>query len=114
MIRQIIFYKDYFREFFDEQEEKVKEKIDFVLDLIANVERVPEKFLKHLTATDGLYEIRVKSGSNIFRIFCFFDEGKLVVLLHGFQKKTDKKPPKELERAKGLKKEYFTEKAKRK
>lgn len=114
MIRQIIFYKHYFREFFDQQDEKVQEKIDFVLDLIANVERVPEKFLKHLTGTEGLYEVRVKSGNNIFRIFCFFDEGKLVVLLHGFQKKTEKIPSKELERATGLKKEYFTEKAKRK
>lgn len=92
----------------------MQEKIDFVLDLIVNVERVPEKFLKHLTGTDGLYEVRVKSGSTIFRIFCFFDKGKLVVLLHGFQKKTEKTPSKELERAKGLKKEYFTEKAKRK
>jgi phage-related protein len=74
---------------------------------------VPEKFLKHLTGTDGLYEVRVKSGRNVFRLFCFFDQGKLVVLLHGFTKKTDKTPPKELERASKLKKEYFTEQAKR-
>lgn len=114
MVRQIIFYKNFFREFYDQQEEKVQEKIDFVLDLIASIERVPEKFLKHLSGTDGLYEVRVKSGSNIFRIFCFFDEGKLVVLLHGFNKKTDKTPSKELEKAGKLKKEYFTDKAKRK
>jgi phage-related protein len=82
--------------------------------LIANVERVPDKFLKHLSGTDGLYEVRVKSGSNIFRIFCFFDEGKLVVLLHGFNKKTDKIPARELERASKLKKEYFADQAKRK
>ena len=113
-MRQIIFYKNYFREFYDQQEERVQEKIDFVLDLIVSIERVPEKFLKHLSGTDGLYEVRVKSSSNIFRIFCFFDEGKVVVLLHGFNKKTDKTPSKELERASKLKKEYFTDKAKSK
>jgi len=112
MVRQIIFYKNYFHDFFDQQTEKVKDKIDFVLDMIANLERVPEKFLKHLEGTDGLYEVRVEQGSNIFRIFCCFDKGKLVVLFNGFQKKTDKTPRKEIEKAENLKQEYFNGKAK--
>jgi phage-related protein len=83
-----------------------------VLNLVRVEARVPEKFLKHLTDTDGLYELRVKSGSNIFRIFCFFDAGQLVVLLTGFQKKTDKTPRNELQKALALKAEYFQQKPK--
>ena len=60
--------------------------------------------------TDGLYEIRVEVGSNIFRIFCCFDEGSLVILFNGFLKKTQKTPPLQLERAKKIMKEYFKEK----
>jgi len=63
-----------------------------------------------LEGTDGLYEIRVKNGSDIFRIFCFFDEGKLVVLANGFQKKTQKTPKQEIEKALKIKKEYGTDK----
>lgn len=107
MIRELIFYKNHFFDFFEEQNEKVKEKIDYVFDLIVNVDRIPEKFLKHLEGTDGLYEIRIKQSSNIFRIFCFFDEGKIVVVLNGFQKKTEKTPKNEIEKAEKLKKEYF-------
>jgi phage-related protein len=63
-----------------------------------------------LTGTDGLYEIRVKQGSDIFRIFCFFDEGKLIVLANGFQKKSQKTPKSEIEKALKIKKEYEQEK----
>jgi len=73
---------------------------------------VPEKFFKHLAGTDGLYEIRVKVGSSIFRIFCFFDKGKLVILLNGFQKKKQKTPKNEIVKAERLKKEYYESKRK--
>ncbi len=112
MIRKIEFYKDYFIDFYSKQNEKVQEKIEYVFNFIKQVERVPEKFLKHLSSTDGLYEIRIEYQSNIFRIFCFFDKGKLVILLNGFQKKTKKTPKNELEIAKRLKTEYFNEKEK--
>lgn len=78
-----------------------------MLELIKQVDRVPEKFLKHLNGTNGLYEIRVAYQSNIYRIFCCFDEGKLVVLFNGFQKKTQKTPKKEIEKAERLMDEYF-------
>ena len=87
MSREIIFYENHFIEFYQQQDEKVKEKIKYVLELIKQVEKVPEKFLKHLTGTNGLYEIRIEYQSNIFRIFCCFDKGKLVVLFNGFQKR---------------------------
>lgn len=111
-IRQIIYYKHYFEEFFDKQTEKVKGKIDEVLFLISVVERVPKKFLDHMTGTTGLYEIRIELGSNIFRIFCCFDEGRIVVLFNGFQKKTQKTPKSEIEKAEKLKTEYFKQKNK--
>ena len=68
---------------------------------------IPEKFFKHIEGTNGLFEIRIKVGSDIFRIFCFFDEGKLVILLNGFQKKSDKTPKNEIEKAERLKQKYY-------
>lgn len=109
-LRTIIFYKSYFEEFFVKQRDKVKAKIVWTFDLIEEVERVPETYLKHLENTEGLYEIRVQLGSDIFRIFCFFDQGQLVILAHGFQKKTQKTPKQEIDKALKIKKEYESEK----
>jgi len=94
--RKITFYKDYFQDFFDKQSKKVKAKIVWTFDLVEDLQRVPETYLKHIENTDGLYEIRVQLGSDIFRIFCFFDQGQLVVLANGFQKKSQKTPKKKL------------------
>lgn len=76
------------------------------------VEKIPIKFFKHLE--DGIYEIRIERDSNIYRIFSFFDEGKLVILLHGVQKKSQKIPRKEIEKAKKLRQDYYNEKGKTK
>ena len=108
--RQIIFYKHYFAEFYLEQSENVQEKIEYVFKIIRNVQNVPKKFLEHITGTDGLYEIRIEFESNIYRIFCCFDKGNLVVLFNGFQKKTQKTPKKEIDLALKLKNEYFNSK----
>lgn len=89
-------------------------KIDFVIDLIRNVERVPIKFLKYLEGTDGLYEIRVSAVSGSIRIFSFFDEGKQIILINCFTKKSNKTPKGEIIKALKLKEEYFIEKSKRK
>ena len=86
-------------DFYLGQNEKIKEKIKYVLELIKQVDQVPEKFLKHITGTDGLYEVRIEYQSNIYRVFSCFDEGKLVVLFNGFQKKTEKTPRNEIEKA---------------
>jgi phage-related protein len=90
MTRSIIFHKNHFIEFYQNLDIKAKNKVQYVLELIKQVERVPEKFLKHLEGTNGLYEIRIEYQSNIYRIFCCFDEGKLVILFNGFQKKSQK------------------------
>lgn len=108
--RSVIFYKDHFEEFYTKQRQKVKDKIIWTFDLIEELQRVPETYLKHLEGTNGLYEIRVQTGSAIFRVFCFFDHGQLIVLANGFQKKTQKTPKKEIERALRIKEEYYYEK----
>jgi len=108
-VRTIIFFKDYFEKFFEKQRDKVKDKIIWTLDLISELQRVPETYLKHLEGTDGLFEIRVQQCSDIFRIFCFFHEGNLVVLANGFQKKTQKTPKQEIEKALKIKQEYESE-----
>jgi phage-related protein len=105
-VRTVITYKNYFEDFFVKQKSKVQDKIIWTFDLIEEIPRVPETYLKHLENTDGLYEIRVKIGSDIYRIFCFFDDGKLVVLANGFQKKTQKTPKQEIEKALKIKEEY--------
>ena len=110
MARRISLYGNYFINFYDSQNKSVKTKIDYVLDLVKNEERVPKKFLKFLSGTEGLYEIRVSTTFKNVRIFCFFDEGRLVVLTNCFIKKTQKTPKKELKLAIRLKKEYFQNK----
>src|SRR5690606_29828752 len=110
MVRKIIFHENHFIEFYQKQSSDVKGKILYVFELIKQVDRVPEKFLKHLTGTNGLYEIRVEYQSNIYWIFYCFDEGKLVVLFNGFHKKTQKTPQKEIDKAKKLMEDYFENK----
>lgn len=110
MARTIIFYQNYFIDFYKELNPKVKEKVKYVLELIKQVERVPEKFLAPMTGYEGLFEIRIEYQSNIFRVFCCFDQGQLIVLFNGFQKKSQKTPKTEIERAMKLKTEYFENK----
>ena len=109
-IRTVVVYKNYFEDFFLAQKQKVKDKIIWTLDLIEQLEIVPETYLKHIENTDGLYEIRIQMGNDIFRIFCFFDAGKVVILSNGFQKKTQKTPKQEIEKALKIKMEYYGEK----
>ena len=108
-VRKIIFYKDYFDDFFKGLNEKLQVKIDEVLFAITILERVPTKFLKNIEGIKGLFEIRVEFESNIYRIFCCFDKGNLVVLFNGFQKKSQKTPPSELKKAKSIMEAYFND-----
>lgn len=111
-VREVITYGNYFDEFFSVQSNKVQDKIIKILDIIEQINRIPVTYFKYIENTDGLYEVRIKLGSNIFRIFCFFDGNKFVVLLTGFQKKTQKTPRVEIERALKLKEQYFKDKIK--
>lgn len=109
--RKIEAYKDYFAEFLAKQTQAVKEKIYWTLNLIEEMPQVSKTYLKKLEGTKGLYEIRVLFGNDIFRIFCFFDEGRLIILLNCFQKKTQKTPQREIEKALRLRDEYYEEKS---
>jgi len=108
--RNIVYYKNYFPDFLEKQNPEVKKKIYWTLQLIATIERVAEKYFKHLSGSTGIYEIRVEISSTIYRVFCIFDKEKLIILLNGFQKKTQKTPKNEIELAEKLKKQYFDEK----
>jgi len=109
-VRTVFTYKTYFSDFYDRQRLKVRDKILWTFRIIEYVQHVPEGYLKHLKGTDGLYEIRIQQGSDIFRIFCFFDEGQLVLLANGYQKKTKRTPKSEIEKALKIKKQYEQEK----
>ena len=113
IIREIVFYKDYFDDFFETLTDKVKDKIDEVLFMLTIIERIPTKFFKSIEGIKGLFEIRIEYESNIYRIFCCFDKGNLVVLFNGFQKKTQKTPTKELNKAEKIMEEYFNEQNKK-
>ncbi|HWZ23409.1 MAG TPA: type II toxin-antitoxin system RelE/ParE family toxin [Cytophagaceae bacterium] len=109
-LRQVTYYKHYYLDFFNKQTKEVKKKFNWTLGLISELERIPTKYFKHIEGSDSLYEIRIEAGSNIFRVFCFFDEGRLIILLNGFQKKSDKTPKNEIELANKLKTQYYEEK----
>jgi len=110
-VREVIAYKSYFEDFLVEQPKKVQDKIFKIIEAIETLERVPANYLKFIEGTAGLFEARIQLGSNIWRVFCFFDEGKLVILLNGFQKKTQKVPKKEIEKALRLMHQYYYEKS---
>lgn len=109
-VRQVIAYENHFEEFLLEQNKKVQDKIFKIIEAIETLERVPINYLKSMEGTNGLYEARIQLGTNIWRVFCFFDEGKLVILLNGFQKKTQKTPKAEITKALQLMTKYYSEK----
>lgn len=89
-MRKIAAYKNYFVDFYESQEPKVQEKIEYVLDLVRFERQVPKKFFKSLENTDGIYEVRVITTFKSIRIFCFFDDGNIVVLANCLVKKNPK------------------------
>jgi phage-related protein len=109
-IRNIKLFKNYYKEFYVAQTQIVRDKINYVLKMVETQRIVPKKFFRIIEGSDGIYEIKVEMESNIYRIFCCMDEGAVVVLFHGFQKKTQKTPQKEIKRAEAIKKEYFKSK----
>ena len=92
------------------QTDKVRKKIAQTLVWLQTLDRLPVTILKSLEGKKGLFEIRVEFGGDIFRVFCCFDEGSLVILFNGFQKKTQKTPSGEIDKAERLMKEYFESK----
>ena len=109
-IRDIFYFKNYYLDFFGTLKPEVQRKFNWTLKLIGTLDKVPIKYFKHLENTSGIFEVRVEVGTNIYRVFSFFDKGKLIVLVNGFQKKSQKTPKGEIELAEKLKKQYFDEK----
>ena len=112
-VRQVVAYANYFKDFKKSLSKETLQKIYQIFIYIMTQEQVPAKFLKSIIGVVGLYEIRVEESGNIYRIFCCMDEGRLVILFNGFQKKTQKTPPEEIERAKRIMNEYFAQKNKK-
>ena len=108
--RTAVFYKDYFEQFFVKQNNRVKKKIIWTIRLVEDVEVVPSIYLKSISGTNGIYEIRIQTGSDIFRIFCFFDKENIIMIGNGFQKKTQKTPKNEIIKAIQIKLNYENEK----
>ena len=108
--REIIPFENYFWDFYNQLDLKIQEKFDWTISLIERTRIVPKQYFDHMTGTDGLWEIRIKAGNGIYRVFCFFDHGNVVLLLNGFQKKTQKTPRKEIMKAEMLKKKYYESK----
>lgn len=109
-VREVIAYQDHFENLLKKQTQKVQNKIYKVIEAIETLERIPETYLKPIKTRKGLFEARIQLGSNIWRVFCFFDQGQLVILLNGFQKKSQKTPQKEIDKASKLMDAYFKEK----
>lgn len=109
-VREVISFKNYFEDFLLSQPVKVQNKIFKIIEAIETLERVPSNYLKHIVGTLGLYEARIQLGSNIWRVFCFFDGDKLVVMMNGFQKKTQKTPKNEIQKALKIMAEYQEQK----
>ena len=105
-------FEDHFKEFRKTLSREVLKKLYQVLNLIMVVQVIPPKFLKSIEGRGGLFEIRIEQGNNIYRVFCCFDKGNLVILFNGFQKKTQKTPQRQLDKAEALMKKYFEQKKK--
>lgn len=112
-LRNIYYYKDYYLDFFNSLNSDVQKKFNWTLQLIATIDKVPKKYFDHITNSTGIFEIRVEVGSDIFRVFSFFDKGNVVILINGFQKKSQKTSKNEIELAEKLKKQYYDEKGKK-
>ena len=109
-VRKVIAFKHYFEEFLVRQPARVQNKIFKIMEAIETLERVPEAYLKAVKGTRGLYEARISIGTDTWRVFCFFDRDKLVILLNGFTKKSQKTPVREIRKAVRLMNDYYNEK----
>lgn len=107
-MRRIITYGGYFEDFMSSLGSKEQKKVDYIVSLLATQDRLPTKFIKHIK--DGLYELRVMWENNIYRVFFIFDEGNIVVLFSGFQKRTRKTPQSEINKAIKIKEAYYEDK----
>ncbi len=112
MNRTFVYWGDYFEDFMRKIDPDVREKVFWIMRVIQSSDRIPSKYFKHLSGTDGLFEMRIEWEGSIFRIFCFFEPNYQIVLCNGFIKKTNKTPQGEIQKAIKIMKEYYEAKAK--
>ena len=105
MERRILYYKHYFPDFFQALDTGAKRKVAYVLDMLKIQQRLSQNFVKHVR--EGVFELRAQHDGNIYRVFFIFDGNDIVMLFNGFQKKTQKIPQNEIEKAIRLKNEYY-------
>jgi phage-related protein len=106
--RIITTYGGYFERFIETLSSKEVKKLNYIISLLETQDRVPTKFIKFIR--DGVYELRMEYESNIYRVFFIFDEGQVVVLFNGFQKKMQQTPVGEIEKAIKIKEAYYADK----
>ncbi len=111
MNRTVLFYKTAngkcpVQEFLDSLPGKVARKIVWVIKLLEDIDMIPSFYFKKLVGTEEIWECRIQFGSNAYRIFGFFI-GNMVVLTHGFVKKTQKTPVHEIERAVAYRRDFL-------
>jgi phage-related protein len=111
-MREILFYETETGnspviEFLEDLPPKEAQKAAWVLKLVEELPIIPSKYFKKLVSTQDLWEVRIASGSNIYRILGFFDGETLIILNHAFQKKTQKTPKQAIKIAEKRKKEYL-------
>lgn len=109
-IRTVVAYKEYFKDFKRKVSQQVIDKFYEIFLYIMTIEVIPSIYFRSIEGVKGLFEIRVEEGGNTYRVFCCMDEGNLVILFNAFQKKSQKTPQSEIEKAKRIMKEYFQEK----
>lgn len=112
MSKTVIFYKTAdgkcpTQYFLDSLSGKVAQKIAWVLSLLEDLDVVPSSYFKKLVGTEEIWECRIQFGSNAYRIFCFFADNSVVVLTHGFIKKSQKTPKSEIEKAEAYRRDFL-------
>ena len=107
-MKKIIAYKRYYSDFMEKLSKAERTKIMRALLLFETEDKMPHHYIKYIR--DGIYEFRVNYGNNEFRIFFIYDGETIVVLFNCFQKKTQKTPKSEIEKAVRLKNEYYEQK----
>ena len=95
------------KDFLDSLPAKDAQKVAWVLQLVEDLDEIPSSYFKKLKGTDEIWECRIQFGSNFYRILCFFVNGALLVLTHGFSKKSRKTPRGEIEKAEIYRKDYL-------
>ena len=108
MERKVFAYKNYFLDFIATLNEDASKKVFYSIDMLKTQNRISSKFAKYIR--DGLYELRAEYEGNIYRVFFCFDEGNIVILFNGFQKKSQQTPESEIRQAIKLKNEYYESK----